>query len=703
MPVRHILTSGIAVVFFVLLFILPARADPNVADTLGGQMRASVNGREVQLPLMRSDISANVEGDVATVTVVQTFENPTNTPINATYLFPLNEESAVYAMTLQVGDETITARIRQRDQARQEFRQAQQQGRSAALLTQHRPNMFTQEVANLMPGQPVRVTLRYAQTVPRVDGAYELVVPLVVGPRYNPRPQPAVVASNDDTAPAPRLGQWNIGPPPAYPDVAGLTIPDTIERDRVGLEVTLTGGVPIAEVASATHGITIANQGAARRVTLASGRTIDNRDFVVRYRLAGAAVQAGAIAHTDNRGGFFSLMLEPPQAPADSQIQAREIVFVLDTSGSMEGEPIEASKAFMQRALQTLRPTDSFRIVQFNDTPREFSAGPVPATAQNIAEGQRFVQTLYATGGTEIVPAIQQAFAVAQRPNTLRLVVFLSDGYIGNEADVLSLISDRIGQARVYAFGVGSGVNRYLLSEMARRGRGFARFIDPTETSHRAAIELAERLEAPVLTDITIDWGALNPTGVTPAIIPDLFAGDSLRLMGRFEGRRDATITVTGRVNGRTARLPVRVSLSDQPASGNGSAIPVIWARSQVGDLMRDFTSPPELRSVRESDEQLQARVTQLGLEFALVTQWTSFVAVSQRVVNQNPDAARAASVPLPMVDGVGPSAYGVQAGEMFGGSSAPEPETWGLLALLLAMLIAANWRTLRAHMMRRH
>ena len=695
MSARHVSTSLIATVFFVLLIILPARAQPGDDDVLGGQLRAVVNGHEIQLPLMHSDISATVEGDLATVTVVQTFENPTQTPLNATYLFPLQEDAAVYAMNMQVGDETVTAQIREREQARQEFRRAQQEGRAAALLTQHRPNMFTQEVANLMPGMPVRVTLRYAQTVPRKDGAYELVMPLVVGPRYNPAPR-TVVASNDAQAPL-HHGQWNIAPPPAYPEVAGLTIPDTIGNDRVSTAVDLSAGMQIGDVTSATHQIAVTNEGDRRHVALASGRTIDNRDFVLRYRLSGNAVQAGVTTHSDQRGGFFSVVIEPPAAPTAQQIAARAIVFVLDTSGSMEGEPIEASKAFMQRALQTLRPTDYFRIVQFNSTPREFSAGPVPANAENIANGQRFVQSLYATGGTEVVPAIQQAFAVRQQPNTLRLVVFLTDGYIGNEAEVLSLLSGQIRDARVYAFGVGSGVNRYLLEEMARRGRGFARFVDPTETSHRAAIELAERLEAPVLTDISIDWGTLNPQGVTPAIIPDLFAGDSLRLMGRFTGARDGTITVTGKINGRVARLPVRVHLAEGAGQGNASAIPVIWARSQVGDLMRDYTTPTDLRTLNLSDSDLQSRVTHLGLDFALVTQWTSFVAVSQRVVNAHPDQSRDANVPLPMVEGVGPSAYGVETqGAMFGGAAAPEPQTWALLALLLALLVAANWRGLR-------
>lgn len=663
-------------------------------DALGGHMRAEVNGETMLLPLTNSDFSVAIDGDLATVSLVQTFENPTSTSMNATYLFPLNEDAAVHAMTMQVGDEVIEAQIRRREQARQEFEQAREEGRAAALLSQHRPNMFTQEVANLMPGATVRITIRYSQSVPRVDGAYELVLPLVVGPRYNPAPRATAQLVNETEAPRSQIGAWNIGPPPAQPrGIFGLTLPGEIAPERVSIAVDLEAGMNIANVASATHRLNVSGQGRERRAVLAEDRVIDNRDFVLRYTLAGNAVQAGVTVHAGQRGGFFSLVVEPPAAPGEAQIVPRELVFVLDTSGSMTGEPIEASKAFMQCALTTLRSGDYFRIIQFGSTPREFTDGPVPATQANVARAATFVRGLSADGGTEVVPAMQQAFAVRQQPDTLRIVVFLSDGYIGNEAEVLQFMAQHLGRARVYAFGVGSSVNRYLLSEMARRGRGFARYIDPTETGLEAAHDLADRLDMPVLTDIRIDWGNLAPTDVTPAIIPDLFAGDSLRLMGRFTGQRSGTIVVHGNVNGRAARMPVQVTLSDAhtSATSSTSAIPIIWARAQVGDLMRDYTSPAELRTLQLNTAQLEERVTALGLEYALVTDWTSFVAVSRRIVNSDPNSARNADVPLPMPAGVGPEAYGMSPAG-FGGASTPEPGFYALMALLL-LLGWITWR----------
>lgn len=639
-------------------------------DDRGGRIEATVDGKTISFPTLRVDISANVQGDLASVTVIQTFANPTGSPLNATYLFPLNKNGAVTAMQMHVGDEIVQAKIEKREEARETFETAKRSGKAAALLEQHRPNMFTQDIANLMPGMPIKVTLTYVQTVPRIDGRYELVVPLVVGPRYIPDPQrspPAATVVFDGTSrvdvPLERQaarspGQWSFSPVPEYPHVAGLSTPETIEDDRVGISIALTSGTAIASVTSPTHTLAVTGNEAAKSVALQKGRTIDNKDFVLRYELTGDKTQAGFLAHRDDRGGFFSLMIEPPSVPEAKDVMSRELVFVLDTSGSMNGEPMAASKTFMRHALQAMRPTDYFRVIRFSNNVSEFTTGPVPATPANKTAGLAYVRSLQAGGGTEIPNAIQQAFAVRPASGTMRIVVFLSDGYIGNEADVLNLISANIGQARIYAFGVGTSVNRFLLAEMARKGRGFARYIDPTETSNDAAIDLANRLKSPLLTDIEIDWGDVEPTEITPASIPDLFAGDSIRIQGRFQVKGTQTIQIKGRVNGKVATLPLTVALPETDTEGATSALPAIWARSQIADHMRELSSPTQLRSSGASDASLQGAVTNLGLEHSLVTQWTSFVAVSRKVVNEDPLSALQSDVPLPMVEGVTEFAY---------------------------------------------
>ena len=514
----------------------------------GGEVRAGADGKAVLFPLLKTDIAADIEGDAAAVTVVQTFVNPSPAALNATYLFPLNKDAAVHAMTMEVGGEIVTAKIARKPEAAAAFEDAKRLGKAAALLEQHRPNMFTQDIANLVPGATVKVTLKYVQTLPRVDGSYELAMPLIVGPRYMPAgPSPLVTVTNgpakeDAPPPAdaaqPQPGQWSFGPPPRYPGVKGLNLPTTIDDDRVSIRVNIRSGVAIGGVSSPSHALTVEGDEHARTVTLAKGCTVGNRDFLLRYRLAGNATQAGVLTHRDSRGGFFSLMIEPPLAPEPASIAPREMVFVLDTSGSMAGEPVEASKTFMRQALKTLRPSDYFRVIHFSNGPSEMTSGAVPASQRNIEAGLAYVDSLTAEGGTEVLPALRQAFGIAQPKDTMRIVVFLSDGYVGNEAEILSYMTGRIGQARMYVFGIGTAVNHYLLAEMARLGRGYARFIDPTEKSHEAAISFAQKLKSPVLTDIAIDWGDLKPESVTPAIVPDLFDGNSIRILGRFEDSR---------------------------------------------------------------------------------------------------------------------------------------------------------------------
>jgi Ca-activated chloride channel family protein len=692
------LTTHLTLVF---LLTFSVNAFAFTENDLGGSVEAKVDGKTIHFPALKTDIQAKIQGDLTTVTVTQTFENPTSVPLNATYLFPLNKDAAVHAMTMEVGDEIIQAQIHRIEEAKKKFNKAKKQGKAASLLTQHRPNMFTQRIANLMPGLPVKVTLVYDQTVPRVDGSYELVIPLIVGPRYQPvhsgkAPQVVendVIGGMKKVKAETQFNQWEVEALPAYPDVSRLTIPDRVSKDRVAIHINMEAGAAIPSIYSRTHKIEVTGDDEKEKsVTLASGRTIDNRDFVLRYQLAGKETQPAFLAFNNSEEGYFSLWIEPPASPKSKDITAREMVFVLDTSGSMSGQPIEASKVFMRHALNNLRTQDSFRIVRFSNNASEFTSGPVRATPNNINRGLAYVNSLNANGGTEVANAIRQAFSIPKPDETLRIVVFLTDGYIGNESEVLRLITSTIDDARIYAFGVGTAVNRYLLAEMGKKGRGFARFIDPTEDAEEVALELAGKLESPVLTDINIDWGELKVSQVTPSVIPDLFAGDSIRVLGKIEGSGTHTIEVKGRVLGRKASLPIEAVLPDGHEEVTVSPIPQIWARSQIADHMGQINSPNHFKTTSLSDDELKQKVIDLGLKHSLVTRWTSFVAVSKKIVNENPQNAKDSQVSLPMVKGLGPKAYGqvapMKMARNFSGSSVPEPATWaGLLVISLAAL----------------
>jgi Ca-activated chloride channel family protein len=648
-------------------------------DELSGRIIGTADGQTFDLPLLNSHYQVDIQGDMASVTLTQTFANPATLPMRAEYLFPLNQHAAVYGMEMEIGDEVITAQIRKKKEAEQVFAQAETAGKSAVLLTQHRPNMFTQKIANLMPGQPVSVTLSYVQSVPKIDGEYQLILPMVVGPRYQRKlPPPDVVATLEEHAEM-SIGEWSLEPAPLHPPVAGVSLPSHIAHERVSLDLLLESPLPIHYLTSDTHALAQDEQETAFRAEFADGQVIDNADLVIRYQLGGETTLAGILTHPNGSGGgTMSVMISPPMDLSTTQPQPRELVFLLDTSGSMRGAPMEASKRFMTSALNGLRPTDHFRILTFANTTQQYNVAPVAADPAAVAQAIDYVGHIRAKGGTEIDQAVHAAFSTTPLPGALRIVVFLSDGYIGDEATVLKTIRAQIGDARIYAFGVGGSVNRYLLDAMADEGGGYARYIDPTKPASETAETLARDLKSPVLTDLTIDWGDADVTGQTPARLPDLFHGNSLRVLAQYANTANTTIQVRGKQNGRDVVLPISADLTRNVPTPRARALPLIWARTRIADLERT-------RAVGGgSPAQIDAQITELGLTHRLQTRLTSFVAVSNAVVNPTGLPARTVNVALPQVKGVPAAVHS----NGFSGASTPEPRTWAALVVLLALLM---------------
>ena len=683
-----------------------ARANP-LADDIAGSVTATLGGQTISLPLLKSNYDVSIEGTLATVTVRQTFLNDGSLPINATYQFPLNQKAAVYSMIMKVGEEKVRAKIMRKEKALKTFAAAKKQGKTASLLKQHRPNIFTQNIANLMPKMPVTVTLKYVQSVPKKDGAYELVVPMVVGPRYEGEAPPKLRGDpllGDNEAPAgandkiktQQVSGWTVAKLPAYPQVIGQDAPAHIDPMRVGFSLKLKSANRISQLTSSTHKLKVETSDHHASATFNQALEIDNRDLVVRYELGSKQeVSAGVLSHFDERGGFLSLEIEPPQLPSEENITPRELVFVLDTSGSMNGAPMEASKVFMRAALKNLRPSDHFRILRFSSNTSQFAQNAVPATTANVRRGINFVNGLSAGGGTEMNNAINAAFDMPPIDRTLRLVVFLTDGYIGADRHVINTISKRIGNARIYAFGIGNSVNRFLLDGMAKEGRGQARYVEVGEQAKEVAQALATQLNAPLLTDISINWNGLQVEHPTPSRLPDLFAGGSLRVLARYQSGGKHQVTLNGLVNGRPATMPIDLELREI-RSDNDNPLPLIWARKRVFDLERDFTISGG------KDEQAKEAITQLGLAYSLQTAFTSFVAVSEKIYNAAPSANKSASVPLPQVSGVSKNAY---PSLNLSGSSTPEPGVlMGFMMAFILMLIRFRKRmTLRLARFRKH
>ena len=632
----------------------------------GGQLEAITDKGEITtLPMLKSDVTVRISGDLATVSLIQTFHNPNEGDLSARYLFPMPEDAAVYSMLYKVGDLVVEGQIRERHVAQAEFNQAKAEGKQAALLTQHKPNVFTQDIANLPGGETVQVEIRYAQPVPMLDGEYTWHFPMVVGPRY----QPGDAGSLPGAAPA--LSQWTVA---ASSEVA---LPETIDADRVRLRVLLDGGAPVSNLQSPSHPVVITEDGAQHRtVNLASDRTLDNKDFVLSYRLGGEQLAAAVTTNGDGGEGVVSLLLSPPTSiPAERQIP-RELVFVLDTSCSMGGAPMETSRLFMEEALKTLGKDDSFRLLNFSSSVGALAQEPLRATPENLKLAQRHLQRLDTGGGTDMRLGIEAALGQEAEPGVMRIVVFLTDGYIGNEGDIIPLVERLRGDARLFSLGVGSSVNRWLLEEIARAGRGVARIVLNDDQAKDAARALAQRIAAPALTDLQIVWGDAPVEQVSPARLPDLFLGQPVRVLARYTRGGRYPVILRGRQGDEIVELRVDLVLPER--SDGGAALPTLWARSLIQDRMIDYLSPfaDDARRVA-----LEQEITSLGLEHHLITQWTSFVAVAHEAQLAQ-HGGPTMNVPTPTPQGV--SSYGGGGFSGVGGAT-PEPATGLALTLLAA------------------
>ena len=598
------------------------RTDPGELPRL----KVKAGDATLDLPLKHTQVFAELTGYVARVNVIQTYENPFDRPIEAIYVFPLPENAAVDDMKLTIGDRVIQADIRKRGEARRTYDDAKRAGHTAALLEQERPNVFTQSVANIAPGERIDVTLRYVQTLTYDAGEFEFVFPMVVGPRFIPG---APLAG----------GQLGTGWAPdtdAVPDASRITPPIVGAGLRSGhdisLEVLLDGGELLTDLQTPTHEVDarITEDGQVH-VILSASDQVPNRDFVMRYRLDAEVPRAQVFDHHDFRGGFFSLVLHPPRLDLDRLVGQRELAFVIDVSGSMNGIPLGLAKDAVRRAVSQLGPDDTFNVYTFaGQTARAFE-GPRPANAGNIVQALGFVDAARAGGGTFLADAVEEALAPAPDSGRHRYVFFLTDGYVGNEqaifgrAEALVKAHARGGhKASVFCLGTGSAVNRHLLEGLAKAGRGLAQYLTAREDAAGAMNRIFRVIDHAVISDLRIDWGGLDVKSIEPNELPDLFATRPLVVTGRFDKGGSATVTVRGTMNDRPFRMKVPVTLhTDGRARG---ALPTLWARARVESLERRLWGGHDADAVAE--------IEKTGIAFRIVTAFTSFVAVDQsRVV----------------------------------------------------------------------
>lgn len=598
-------------------------------------------------PLKHTSAKVEISGFLSRVVVTQEFENPFNEKIEAVYTFPLPHNAAVDDMTMIVGDRTVRGKILRREEAEAVYEAAKTNGQTASLLNQERANIFTQSVANILPGEQIKITISYVETLKYEDGAYEFVFPMVVGPRYVPGAATGAPVgaqlSNSGNGFAPNTDR--------VPDTSSITPQPVPEGMRVGhdvsLDVTLDAGVPIDGMSSKTHEVNVERPDDHRaRVTLKDQATIPNKDFVLRYEVAGKKIEDALLTHSSDKGGYFTLILQPPLRVTAEDVTPKELVFVLDTSGSMSGFPIEKAKETMKLALDSLYPSDTFNLITFSGDEHILFPAPVRATKENLAKAQAFLETREGSGGTEMMKAIKASMDPSDASDHVRIVCFMTDGYVGNDMEIIGEVQKHP-NARVFAFGIGSSVNRFLLDGMAKYGRGEVEYVALNDDGSAAARRFHERVRNPLLTDISVDWNGLPVADVYPKQIPDLFGAKPVILSGRYTGGGKGTIRLKGKMSGVDFVREIPVEFSSSQAQND--VLGTLWARTRVDDLMSQDFKGAQQGAMK--DEVKQA-IIQLGLDYRLMTQFTSFVAVEEMIVTDGGQPRRI-DVPIEVPEGV--------------------------------------------------
>jgi len=608
-----------------------------------------------QLPLKDTRVQIDVSGVIADVKVAQTYRNEGSRPINARYVFPASTRAAVYAMRMRIGDQVIVAKIKEREQAKQEFEKAKEEGKSASLLEQNRPNVFSMSLANLMPGDQVEVELRYTELLIPTDGVYEAVFPTVVGPRYSSQPESS----------APKEDQWVKSP---------YLREGQKPTSALHISTRISAGVPIRDLSCPSHKISPQWQSptVAQLVLDEADQFQGNRDFILRYRLSGDQIASGLLLYQGADENFFLYMAQPPERITAEEIPAREYIFVVDVSGSMYGFPLNTAKRLLRDLIGQLRPTDLFNVVLFAGDATALSAKSLPANQQNISKAIGLIERQRGSGGTELLAAIQQAMSLPRAANVSRSVVLVTDGYVSGEKGVFDYVRENLNQCNVFSFGIGTSVNRYLIEGVAKAGMGEPFVV--TQESEAAAIadKFREYIQTPLLTDIQVRAVGFDVYDVNPARLPDLFARRPVILFGKWRGQVGGTFELSGKTG--MGEYISRLDVAGVQPDESNRALRYLWARTRIAELS-DY-------GAGVADEGRIKEITTLGLNYNLLTQYTSFIAVREKVINtQGP--AEDVEQPLPLPEGVSDMAVG------------SEPELLWLIAasMLIAMIMLLRWR----------
>lgn len=630
-----------ALLFIGFLFVPAINAGARNDRSLSPYFAVHVDSGEAipDFPLQLTSADVEIAGVIADVTVTQVYINHSSKPVEAVYVFPGSTSAAVYAMEMKIGRRTITAEIREKQAARQEYTEAKQNGQTASLLEQQRPNIFTMNVANIMPGDSIIVRMSYTERLIPTQGVYEFVYPTVVAPRYTGAGADDYNAGlNNASGSAPQgIPYSKKGIAPTY---------------SFGMNVKIGSAIPFEFVQSPTHKVLLSFQEKNEATVLLDKSETDggNRDFVLKYRFAGGKIETGLMLYEGKEENFFMLMMQPPKrVPVDS-IPPREYIFVMDVSGSMGGYPIETSKKLLRNLVSGLRPVDKFNVVQFAGGAALFSAQSVSATQANIDSAIAFINKPQGGGGTELNSAMRTAMAIPKAAGYSRSIVIATDGLISAEAQVYRSMRNNLDSANVFAFGIGSSCNRYVIEGMAFCGSGEPFVVMNSSTADSAAENFRRYISSPVLTNISVGYKGFDVYDVEPVAVPDLFAERPLVIIGKYRGKPSGKIVVDGMTGAGAYHKELRAD-SVKPKKQN-KAIRLLWARDRVKYL--SYLDQPGGYSVTNgTDTAAGDQILAIGLKYGILTNYTSFIAVDRRERNKEGIEDSTIQQVLPMPQGM--------------------------------------------------
>jgi len=587
------------------------------------------------MPLLSTSADVTIAGVIADVTVKQVYKNSGKVPLEAIYVFPASTKAAVYGMTMTIGKRILKAVIKERKKARTTYEKAKKEGKSASLLEQSRPNVFTMNVANIMPGDSIIVELKYTELLIPENKEYQFVYPTVVGPRYsNTKKDSAKYSEKFVETPYHHEGEI-----PSY---------------TFDIRINLNTAVPLQDVECKTHKVNIDrfNDYNATIDLDKSEEFSGNKDFILKYSLSGKKIETGLLLSENGKEKFFLMMLQPPKRVDISEIPPREYIFILDVSGSMYGFPLDVSKKLMKEIFRNLRPIDKFNIIFFEGDSQILFSESRPANSENLDSASKMLNSKSGGGGTELLPAMKRALSIPKGENYSRSFVIITDGYVTVEKETFDLIRKNLNNANVFAFGIGSGVNRYLIEGIARAGMGQPFFVTNSKEAEPVSKKFVEYIKSPIMTDIKVEFNGFFAYSYEPRSIPDVFADRPIIVYGKWEDQADGLIKVSGKIKGKEYHVDINVQKFGRMIQGD--ALKYLWARNEIAQLA-DYASV-------ESEEKNKKEITNLGIKYNLLTDYTSFVAVDYIRRNGN-DSIVSVKQPLPLPEEVSNYAVGGAAG----------------------------------------